>query len=70
MISVLELLWVLTGMFPWHPGLLEKVCKGKKHTLKQLTLRRKEGICVPSFLPFLFLFGQGYIQRVLTKLHF
>ena len=48
--------WVLTGMFPWHPGLLVKVCKGKKeiHFFKQLTLKRKGACVCPVSLHFYF----------------
>lgn len=42
----------------------------KTHTLKKFTLRREEDIYFPSFLPFLFLFDEGYIQRELTQLQF
>lgn len=48
--------WVLTGMFPWHPGFLVKVCKGKKkiHFFKQLTLKRKGACVCPVSLHFYF----------------
>lgn len=53
-----------------HPGLLAKVCKEKKQSLfEAINIEEERDICLPSFLPFLFLFSQGYIQRELTKMH-
>lgn len=50
-------------------------CKGlqrkkKIHFFKAINIEEEKGMCLPSFLPFLLLFSQGYIQRELTKLHF
>lgn len=57
-----------------HPGLLAKVCKEKKKKQQPLfeaiNIEEERGICLSSFLPFLFLFSQGCIQRELTELHF
>ena len=73
LLSVLEMHWVLTGMFPCTLDLLRRFAKKKttnKPLFEAINIEEERGICLPSFLPFLFLFSQGYIQRELTELHF
>lgn len=72
--SVLEMHWVLIGMFPCTLDFLRRFAKKKKKKQQPLfeaiNIEEERGICLSSFLPFLFLFSQGCIQRELTELHF